>query len=190
VAGNAGLAAATGRWCLFLDDDDLLFADHVEVLVQALQADPASVAAYSLAWEVQTAFGATPEEPYRETAYTVPPLLRQAFDAGVLARHNFMAIQSVLFERRLFEQRGGFDPGVDALEDWILWNVYAHGHHFTYVPKLTSLFRTPADAPARERRNQVFKNAYPAAQQRFAQRIAALPGQRVTPAAAPAALAA
>jgi GT2 family glycosyltransferase len=33
AAGNAGMSVATGRWCLFLDDDDLLFADHVEVLV-------------------------------------------------------------------------------------------------------------------------------------------------------------
>ena len=32
-AGNLALAEATGEWLNFLDDDDVLFADHVEVLV-------------------------------------------------------------------------------------------------------------------------------------------------------------
>src|SRR5258708_2230271 len=35
-AGNLALAEATGEWLNFLDDDDLLFADHVEVLVDAV----------------------------------------------------------------------------------------------------------------------------------------------------------
>ena len=174
AAGNAGLDAAQGRWCLFLDDDDLLFADHVETLALTLQANGSAVAAYSLAWEVETRYGATPDEPYSEVAYTVPPVLRQSFDPQILASRNYIAIQSILFERRLFEERGGLDADMDALEDWILWNVYAHGNQFAYVAKTTSLFRTPADLQARHRRNEIFARTYQPARDRFNWRIGLL----------------
>src|SRR5690606_38738744 len=52
--GNAGLAAAQGRWCVFLDDDDLLFAEHIEVLAHELLKDSELAAAYTPAWEVLT----------------------------------------------------------------------------------------------------------------------------------------
>jgi GT2 family glycosyltransferase len=172
AAGNAGLAAATGRWCVFLDDDDLLFADHVEVLVQALMANPSAVGAYSPSWEVQTRYTPDANMPYEEVAYTVLPVLRQPFERELLKERNYIAIQSLLFERRLFQERGGFDVGMDALEDWILWNVYAHDNVFEYVPKITSLFRTPADVAVRQRRNEIFAQAYEPARARFAERIA------------------
>ncbi len=162
-AGNAGLAAARGRWCVFLDDDDLLFADHVEVLVDALRAEPQAVAAYSLAWEVITDGVIEGGAAYREVSHGVPPALRQPFDAKVLAHHNFMAIQSVLFERRLYEARGGFDEDMDALEDWVLWNRYAAGERFAYVPRVTSMFRTPAHDLHARSRIDAFEKAYPIA---------------------------
>ena len=34
MAGNKALEAATGQLCCFLDDDDLFYADHLEVLVE------------------------------------------------------------------------------------------------------------------------------------------------------------
>lgn len=175
ATGNAGLAAADGRWCLFLDDDDLLFADHVEMLVDALLKAPESVASYSLAWEVQTHYSpADPDHPYTERAYDVVPSMRQAFDRNLLTVQNYIAIESCLFERDLFVQRGGFDEDMDALEDWVLWNVYAHGNVFTYVPKITSLFRTPDELAVRAARNEIFAANYDKARARFVQRIADL----------------
>lgn len=163
ACGNAGLAAATGRWCLFLDDDDLLFADHVETLVGAVQAAPDAVAAYTTAWEVQTEASGTPAGDYREVAYTVPDSLREDFDYRSLLHHNLMAIQSVLFARSLFLERGGFDEQLELLEDWDLWKRYAYRNRFVFVPKVTSLFRTPADPAIRESREQAMHAAYPTA---------------------------
>ena len=40
AARNAGVAAASGDWILYLDDDDLLHPDHVEALVKASKDAP------------------------------------------------------------------------------------------------------------------------------------------------------
>jgi len=161
AAGNAGLKAAQGRYCLFLDDDDLLFAEHVETLVQALQDDPEAVAAYTPAMEVMTDASRIGEGRYAEVSHVMSRSLCCDFDYGLLKSRNCMAIQSVLFERRLFAERGGFDEKMDALEDWDLWLRYAWGHRFSYVPKVTSIFRTPADSQKRLDRQQALDRAYP-----------------------------
>ena len=161
AAGNTGLKTATGKWCLFLDDDDLLFADHVEVLADALQRDENAAAAYSLSWEVLTS--GTVDGHYVEAEYELPAVFRQEFDIDVLHHHNFMPIQSVLFERRLYLERGGFDEDMDYLEDWTLWVRYAQKNRFEYVPKVTSMFRTPADPAIISQRVERLDAAYPVA---------------------------
>ncbi|WP_213957371.1 MULTISPECIES: glycosyltransferase [unclassified Variovorax] len=171
AAGNAGLAAARGRWCVFLDDDDLLFADHVEVLAQALGEAPGAVAAYSPAIEVLTHYPSSPSEHYREAAYVMHPAHRQPFDGRALRNYNYIAIQSLLFERRLYLERGGFELDLDALEDWVLWNLYACRNTFAYVPKATSLYRVPADEAIRNRRNDSFVATHAGASERIAMRL-------------------
>jgi GT2 family glycosyltransferase len=160
AAGNTGLEEAQGRYCLFLDDDDLVFADHVESLVLALLADPGAAAAYSLAWEVATDASGVESGTYRELSHRVPPVLRQDFDFQVLRHHNYLPIQSVLFQRRLFEDRGGFDLGVDTLEDWLLWTRFAWRNRFVHVPRLTSMFRVPASKEQARARQHSLDVAY------------------------------
>nr|WP_315482073.1 glycosyltransferase [uncultured Undibacterium sp.] len=174
ATGNHGLRQANGRWCLFLDDDDLLFADHVEVLVNTMLTETQSRAAYTLAWEVPTDSSQLAQGSYREMTYQVPAPLRQIFDYGVLRHHNFMPIQAVLFERSLYLERGGFDEDMDALEDWTLWVRYAHKNEFTYVPKLTSLFRVPENAEQTRQRSEIFAAAYPLALTRNSVRTEAI----------------
>lgn len=174
ATGNHGLRQANGRWSLFLDDDDLLFADHVEVLVNTMLTETQSRAAYTLAWEVPTDSSQLAQGSYREMTYQVPTPLRQIFDYDVLRHHNFMPIQSVLFERSLYLERGGFDEDMDALEDWTLWVRYAHKNQFTYVPKLTSLFRVPENAEQTRQRSEIFAAAYPLALTRNSVRTEAI----------------
>ncbi|WP_297451865.1 glycosyltransferase [Ferrovum sp.] len=161
AAGNAGLELASSRWCLFLDDDDLLFADHIELLVNALQRGENAAATYSLSWEIVTDAGK--DGRYEELAHNIPMTFRQPFDHEVLSHHNFMSIQSVLFERSLYLERGGFEVDIECLEDWMLWVKYAHGNRFEYVPKVTSMFRTPSDSALIDQRMALFDAAYPVA---------------------------
>lgn len=159
AAGNVGLTAATGEYCLFLDDDDRIFPNHLAVLMAAIMSKPESVAAYSVAKEVVT-FINPKTGKYCEIIHRIPAKLRQEYDYAILCQRNFMAIQSVLFRRSLFLERGGLDPLLDTLEDWNLWVRYGYGQHFVYVPEVTSLFRTPANLWKRWQRIIRFKTAY------------------------------
>ena len=165
AAGNAGMENARGVYLNFLDDDDLLMCDHVETLIAALGEDPKASAAYGLAWMVETVM-AEGLDAYTEVLHSIPPVFQQHYHYEVLEDHNFIPIQACLFERRLFEERGGFDEALDALEDWNLWLRYGWNETFVYVPKMTSMFRIPADADIREQRHQILHAAYGDAKER------------------------
>jgi len=156
-AGNLALAEARGDWLNFLDDDDLFFADHVEVLVDAVQR--AGVAgAYALAWETQTDFLDREDARYEEVLHLTRHW--QRFDRLTLWHHNYLPIQAVMFHRRLYERYGGFDEAMDQLEDWNLWTRYTLEDEFVLVEKTTSKYRVPANARVAADRQALLDRAY------------------------------
>ena len=158
-AGNLGLEASRGRWCVFLDDDDLLYADHVETLAGALLAAPELAAAYALAWDVHCDVDPV-KQTIQEQAYVQHAAHVQPFDLDELSWRNYIPIQAILFERRLYEERGGFREHFDQLEDWNLWRRYVQGERFLLVNKTTSLYRTPAHVEHSGRRQALLDQAY------------------------------
>lgn len=149
-AGNCGLAAAKGDLLMFLDNDDLLYPEHVELLVRDLVAIPHVVASYSLAWDMPTFYSGN--GLYREGDPTIPPAHRQEYSRERFKKGNFIPIQSILFRRQLYDELGGFDTQIDLLEDWNLWARYAEHGEFSHIAKLTSIYKTPGDIVFRESR--------------------------------------
>jgi GT2 family glycosyltransferase len=156
-AGNIALAHARGEWLNFLDDDDLLFADHVEVLVDAARA-AGTRGAYGYAWETATRVIDRARALFEEV--DIAPRYRQPFDRGRLWRQNFLPIQSVLFHRSLWERLGGFEEDMDQLEDWNLWTRYCAHEDFVAVAKTTSKYRVPAERRAAAGRQSRLDAAY------------------------------
>ncbi|WP_082955253.1 glycosyltransferase family 2 protein [Tepidimonas fonticaldi] len=157
VAGNKAMQEARGDWLCFLDDDDLLFADHVEVLLQSVQ-EHGVLGAYALAWRVFCRSLSEGVGQIQEIWHDTFP--DEPFSRVAMWHHNYMPIQSVLFHRSLFEKYGGFAEDMDQLEDWNLWTRYTIVHDFVQVRKVTSKYRVPADADASVRRQARLDAAY------------------------------
>jgi GT2 family glycosyltransferase len=169
-AGNQSMENAKGEYFLILDDDDLLFADHIETLVGELVNDENLDGVYSLAWEVETSF--SHDGKYQEHSHKTEDLFFQEFDRDLLMRHNYIPIQSILFKRELYEKYGGFDLEMEVLEDWNLWSRYALNAKFKFIEKTTSLYRTPHDLDIRIKRRKILDLAYPDAIERQKRAIA------------------
>lgn len=166
IAGNAGLAAATGELICFLDDDDLFYADHLEVLVSEWRKDPELGAVYGLGFQVRTDIESHEPWVYRDIEHSV--VYRQDFSRPLLWHHNYLPIQTVLFQRKLYLEYGGFDAELDNLEDWNLWVRYSLRHDFRMVPKVTSLYRIPATNDQAVARQKVLDDFYAKAQEKHA----------------------
>jgi GT2 family glycosyltransferase len=165
-AGNVGLSLANGEFLCFLDDDDLLFADHIEVLVSELLAHPEAPAAYALSWEVETKVMSRDPLKYEEVCHRTPKEFRRPFSRAILLHHNFIPIQAVVFRRELYDRYGGFDESLDYLEDWNLWTRYSQAGDFLLIEKTTSMFRVPFDPAEKATRQMMLDKYYPIALQR------------------------
>jgi glycosyltransferase involved in cell wall biosynthesis len=151
AAGNAGLSVAAGDWVGFLDDDDWLHPLHVATLASVLERHHNAGAAYGLAEEIsQTRDG-------RKSGHRVVGDL--PFSLPRLWLGNTLPIQAVLFRRSLFIDLGGFDEGVDALEDWDLWLRYALHRPFVGVDTITSTHVVPAERARRKARETAHAQA-------------------------------
>lgn len=149
-AGNLGLAAARGEFIGFLDDDDLLFADHVEVLVERLKSKPSCGAAYALGFEVSEQ--SLPQKAWGSQLVDYRVSLHQTFSRALLWDHNYLPIQAVLFRRGLYEVEGGFDETLENLEDWDLWIRYSGQCDFSFIRRVTSIYMVPPEASDAHRR--------------------------------------
>lgn len=157
VAGNRALQEARGEWMCFLDDDDLFFSDHLEVLLQAVR-EAKLLGAFALAWRTTTRIIDPSVPSYDELSWdTVPD---EPFSRVALWHHNFMPIQAVLFHRSLFERYGGFAEDMHQLEDWNLWTRYTMQDDFVQVRKTTSKYRVPAEVSHTAERQGKLDDAY------------------------------
>ena len=155
-AGNLGLSISTGLYCNFLDDDDVLYPEHVETLVEALSNNHA-LAAYAITEESQVVKKSN--DPYRVIEKRRIIRYQQPFNKLLLLYTNYLPIQCVLFSRKLFEENGGLAEDMDALEDWDMWIRFALKSDFIYVPKVTSKYLVPYKSKNKSNRDQILKKA-------------------------------
>lgn len=155
-AGNKAMNLANGKYLNFLDDDDLFFADHVEVLVKSLE-ESGKRACYALAYETPIEVESINPYIYREIYHSL--IYNQKFNRMLLFHHNYIPIQCIMFEKSLFLENGGLDESLDALEDWDLWVRYALKNDFLLIEKVTSIYRVPFNKTVSNKRQESLNNA-------------------------------
>ena len=129
AAANAALAAAQGEYLMFLDEDDWIAPEHVQTLVECLQADAALGVAYS------STQNTAPDGTLLDAT------LRIAFDPARLRRDNFIPIHSALFRHTLVQAGCRFDTTLDIFEDWDFWLQCAALAPFRHIDVISAFYR-------------------------------------------------
>ncbi|HEV2854649.1 MAG TPA: PIG-L family deacetylase [Thermoanaerobaculia bacterium] len=134
AAAEAGVAAATGDYVAFLDDDDLAAPEHLATLAGLVSAAGVRVA-YTDAAVAIYELDATPAGTGWVCRDRRLPYSRD-FDPDVLLVDNYIPFNTLLIERSLFAQAGPFDPSLPFFEDWdflIRLSAITPFHHLARV---------------------------------------------------------
>jgi LmbE family N-acetylglucosaminyl deacetylase len=120
-AANSGARAASSDFIVFLDDDDLMYPEHLSTL--AAGTSPC----YS---DAVSAF-----------AHSRMRIFSRDFDGELLLLDNYIPLPTVLIRRADFHDLGGFDPAFDLFEDWDFLIRLAQRAPFTHIPRITCEIR-------------------------------------------------
>ncbi|MEE4273838.1 MAG: PIG-L family deacetylase [Thermoanaerobaculales bacterium] len=135
-AANAGVGAATGAYVGFLDDDDLIGAEHIETLVGMVQAAGVQVAYTDAAVGIYELDGS---RGWREVDRRLP--YSRDFNPELLLVDNYIPFNTLLIERSLFDAVGPFDPTLDFFEDWDFLIRLAGVAPFHHLARVTAEYR-------------------------------------------------
>jgi glycosyltransferase involved in cell wall biosynthesis len=113
AARNRGIAAATGDWVAFTDDDDLWTPRKLELQLDALARQPEA------RWSTVTSVSV--DEDFHTILLREPP--RSGWIAAPILEGNVVpgGGSGVLADLSLVREVGGFDTRLRVLADWDLW---------------------------------------------------------------------
>jgi glycosyltransferase involved in cell wall biosynthesis len=133
AARNLGIASSYGQLVAFCDADDLLFPNHLSALV-ACHDRSGGIATANAWWFFKG--GIHPGRTRHKGRFPRPEHQRRA-----ILEQNFVSIMSV-FPRRLHEEIGPFEDGLNGVEDWDFWMraIFA-GYRVIHQSRPTALYR-------------------------------------------------
>lgn len=132
---NTGISAAQGNWVQFLDGDDLLAPEKINIQVAALR----EARDHDLAYCEFAYFG---KDPDRRWTGRIHSPRRSGVLLPELLKGNFIVSHAALVRRSVLLESGGFDERLDACEDYDLWLRLAEaGAQFLFTPGTLALYR-------------------------------------------------
>lgn len=125
AARNHGIALARGHWIAFVDADDIWLPGKLQAQLDAIKATPACRMSYT-AWKVWPCDAPTPSAAcLAELEASAGDQARWAGASGWIYPQLLLDCvvwtSTVLVERALLAETGGFDPTLRVGEDYDLW---------------------------------------------------------------------
>lgn len=140
-ARNLALDGTQGHYVAFLDSDDWWEADKLASQVDALNRRPDCRWCY-------TGLRGVAEDGREVELFDSRGFV--PYDGWILERvaagDALVATSTVMAERALVEQEGGFDEGLAVAEDWELWMRLAGRSPIAVVPRVLATFRLHAES--------------------------------------------
>ncbi len=124
AASNDALAMARGEFVALLDHDDMLHPDALELVDNALRANPEADYAYS------------DEDKLDAGGHHTGPFFKPDWSPERFRTQMYTCHLSVL-RRSLVEQVGGFDPDFEGSQDWdLILKVTERARDVVHVPRV------------------------------------------------------
>lgn len=140
-AANLGLQTVSGKYINFLDDDDILYPDHIEKLVTFLELTGEKVA-YSDCEIGHYHFVLGEGFVLQREKYIFKGV---DFNQNQLYFENYLPIMTVMFQHDLAVINGGFDESLEVFEDWDYWIRLSQISNFQRVQGITCEYRFFSD---------------------------------------------
>ncbi len=139
-AASKGLDYVMGDYIMFLDDDDLLYPEHCEILVDFLEHHDVKVA-YT---DTCCAFYERDEETGSYRLIEKKVIYSNDFNKSVILFENITPIMCIIFSREVLKRVTRLEDML-MYEDWNFWVRISRHYDFQHIRQVTSEYRIFTD---------------------------------------------
>jgi len=135
-ARAAGIAASSGTYLSFLDDDDARLPGSIDRQLAVLEAAPDAALVYGQVYQATQSLDVDGRRLFPELCPTGDVF-------WTLIGSNFIPSCSVVARRSAVESVGGLAHEATPADDWDLWLRIAERHPIAALPEPVSIYRQP-----------------------------------------------